>query len=64
MVEAYILSLIFAVSVGLYAYNNLRARRLILPILDILQSIPIVSFFSRGPGGGGVVGSGANQSDS
>lgn len=45
MVEAYILSLLFAVSVGVYAYNNLRARRLILPILDILQSIPIVSFF-------------------
>ena len=45
MVEAYILSLLFAVSVGVYAYNNLRDRRLILPILDILQSIPIVSFF-------------------
>ncbi len=45
MVEAYILSLVFAMSVGVYAYTNLRARRLILPILDILQSIPIVSFF-------------------
>ncbi|MGC8624062.1 MAG: ABC transporter permease subunit [Phycisphaerae bacterium] len=45
MIEAYVLSLVFAMSVGVYAYNNQRARQLILPILDILQSIPIVSFF-------------------
>ncbi len=44
-VSAYILSLVFAISVGIYAARNMRARKIILPILDILQSIPIVTFF-------------------
>ncbi len=45
MIVSYIASLLFAISVGVYAARNQRAERIILPILDILQSIPIVSFF-------------------
>lgn len=45
MILAYIVSLLFALSVGIYAARNRKAERIILPVLDILQSIPIVSFF-------------------
>ncbi len=45
MIAAYLLSLIFALVVGTYATRHPRAERIILPILDILQSIPIVTFF-------------------
>ncbi|NNM86478.1 MAG: ABC transporter permease subunit [Phycisphaerales bacterium] len=45
MVSAYILSLAFSISVGMYIARNEKARKIILPILDILQSIPIVTFF-------------------
>lgn len=41
---AYILSLIFALSYGWLASQNRSAERVLLPLLDILQSIPILSF--------------------
>ena len=45
MVSAYILSLAFALSVGIYAASRPKSARFIIPILDILQSVPIVTFF-------------------
>ncbi|MCL6556508.1 MAG: ABC transporter permease subunit [Burkholderiales bacterium] len=44
MLAAYGLSLLFAVSYGLYAAHNRRAERVLLPLLDVLQSVPILSF--------------------
>ena len=45
MFAAYVISLIFALSVGIYAARRPKSARIIIPILDILQSIPIVTFF-------------------
>ncbi|PYV44155.1 MAG: hypothetical protein DMG06_07560 [Acidobacteria bacterium] len=45
MLGAYILALIFSITVGYYAAVNLRARKWILPALDIFQSVPILAFF-------------------
>ena len=45
MLLAYILSLIFSILYGLYAATNKRAERILIPVLDILQSIPILGFF-------------------
>lgn len=44
MLAAYVLSLIFAIAYGRTAARSKRAERVMLPILDILQSIPILSF--------------------
>ncbi len=41
---AYALSLIFALVYGYVAAKNRRAERLMIPLLDILQSIPVLSF--------------------
>ena len=41
---AYFLSLLFSLLVGSWAYYDLRARRLLLPALDVLQSIPVLGF--------------------
>ncbi len=41
---AYILSLLFAVAYGYVAAKNRRAERVMIPLLDILQSIPVLSF--------------------
>ncbi len=41
---AYGLSLTFAVAYGYIAAHNARAERLMLPLLDILQSIPVLGF--------------------
>ncbi len=41
---AYVLSLLFALGYGWIAMQNQRAERILLPLLDILQSIPILSF--------------------
>jgi len=38
------LSLVFAVSYATWAYYDARARRVLLPLLDILQSIPVLGF--------------------
>ena len=41
---AYLLSLVFAVSYGYIAANTKRVEALMIAILDILQSIPVLSF--------------------
>ncbi len=41
---AMVFSLIFAVAYASWAYYDARARRVLLPILDILQSIPVLGF--------------------
>ncbi len=44
MLLAYLLSLVFTLAYGHIAATNRRAERIMIPILDILQSIPILSF--------------------
>src|SRR6202521_2346744 len=41
---AYVLSLLFALGYGLAAAKSVRAAKILLPLLDILQSIPVLSF--------------------
>jgi len=41
---AYVLSLLFALAYGLAAAKSERAAKILLPLLDILQSIPVLSF--------------------
>ncbi len=41
---AYVLSLGFAVGYGYVAANNAKAERFLIPLLDTLQSIPVLSF--------------------
>lgn len=43
MLAAYLLSLTFAITYG-YAAAYTRAERFLLPLLDLLQSIPVLSF--------------------
>ncbi|MGC9124608.1 MAG: ABC transporter permease subunit [Caldisericaceae bacterium] len=45
MVAAYILSLVFSIVYGLLAATSKRREAVMLPILDILQSVPILGFF-------------------
>ncbi len=45
MAVAYVLSLAFAISYGTAAAANKRAESVLLPILDVLQSVPILGFF-------------------
>src|SRR5438445_8094162 len=45
MVAAYLLALVFAVSYGYTAATNKRAAIIMLPVMDVLQSIPILGFF-------------------
>jgi len=45
MVVAYLLSLVFAIAYGHTAATNKRAAVVLLPLLDVLQSIPILGFF-------------------
>lgn len=44
MAAAYVLSLIFTLFYGRWAAYNVRAERLLMPLLDVLQSVPILSF--------------------
>jgi NitT/TauT family transport system permease protein len=41
---AYLLSLLFAISYGYIAAYNKRAEKVMIAVLDILQSIPVLSF--------------------
>jgi NitT/TauT family transport system permease protein len=45
MILALGLSIIFALAIGIWAARSKRAESIILPLLDILQSIPILGFF-------------------
>jgi NitT/TauT family transport system permease protein len=44
MAAAYTLSLLFSIVYGYTAAGSKRAERVLLPILDVLQSVPILSF--------------------
>ena len=44
MAAAYILSLVFTLVYGYLAGHKRRAERFLMPILDVLQSVPILSF--------------------
>jgi NitT/TauT family transport system permease protein len=44
MVIAYALSMLFALLYGYVAAYNRRAEMLLMPLLDVLQSVPILSF--------------------
>ncbi len=44
MLAAYLLSLIFSLAYGYYAARNRTAERVLMPLLDVLQSVPILSF--------------------
>ena len=41
---AYILSLIFTLVYGTIAAHNRRAEKVMIPALDVLQSIPVLGF--------------------
>src|SRR5262249_12911114 len=43
-IVAYVLSLGFTLVYGYWAAKSARAERLLIPILDILQSIPVLGF--------------------
>jgi len=45
MILALVLSILFALAVGIWAARSRRAESVILPLLDIFQSIPILGFF-------------------
>jgi ABC-type nitrate/sulfonate/bicarbonate transport system permease component len=45
MLAAFILSLAFSLAAGYWAATSPAARRVILPVLDILQAVPILGFF-------------------
>lgn len=45
MIAAYVVSLVLALLVGVAMARNRLLERLLLPVLDILQSIPILGFF-------------------
>jgi NitT/TauT family transport system permease protein len=44
ILTAYLISLIFAIAYGQFAAHNARAERILIPLLDTLQSIPVLSF--------------------
>ncbi|HZY70520.1 MAG TPA: ABC transporter permease subunit [Thermoplasmata archaeon] len=63
MLAAYALSLGFALGYGYYAATRRTGERVLIPILDILQSVPILGFFPVAlvvflhlPGAGPVIG--------
>ncbi len=45
MIVALIFSILFSLAVGITAARNHRAETVIIPLLDVLQSIPILGFF-------------------
>jgi NitT/TauT family transport system permease protein len=44
MAMAYIVSLLFAITYGYMAATSAKAERILIPLLDVLQSIPVLSF--------------------
>ena len=44
MLAAYCLSMVFSIAYGYAAARNRQAERWLMPLLDILQSVPILSF--------------------
>lgn len=45
MLIAFSISVAFAITFGIIAARNLKAEKILIPILDILQSVPILGFF-------------------
>ncbi|MGQ9718439.1 MAG: ABC transporter permease subunit [Nitrososphaerales archaeon] len=45
MLAAFLLSLTFAIPYGIIAARRARAEKILIPVLDVLQSIPILGFF-------------------
>ena len=45
MIIALVISILFSWAIGITAARNKKAERVILPLLDVLQSIPILGFF-------------------
>jgi NitT/TauT family transport system permease protein len=45
MLCAYVLALLFSITYGYFAATNRRAERVMMPLLDILQSVPVLGFF-------------------
>lgn len=45
MILALVLSILFALAVGIWAARSKKAESILLPLLDIFQSIPILGFF-------------------
>ena len=45
MLAAYAFSLVFAIIYGVAAGRSKRAERILIPILDVLQSVPVLGFF-------------------
>src|SRR5207245_7936768 len=44
MAAAYTLSLLFSLAYGYAAARNAAARKVLIPLLDVLQSVPILAF--------------------
>src|SRR5262245_53709226 len=44
MLAAYLLSLVFSLAYGYAAARNRTAEKVMMPLLDVLQSVPILSF--------------------
>ncbi len=44
MSAAYLLAVVFSLAYGYYAARNRTAEKVMLPLLDVLQSVPILSF--------------------
>jgi NitT/TauT family transport system permease protein len=45
MLVAYVLALAFSITYGYVAATSRRAERVMMPLLDVLQSIPVLGFF-------------------
>ncbi|MBI5224848.1 ABC transporter permease subunit [Candidatus Micrarchaeota archaeon] len=45
MLIAYLAALVFAILYGYYAATRLKTGKILVPVLDVLQSIPILGFF-------------------
>src|SRR3989441_2272629 len=45
MLIALALSILFSLAVGIFAARNKRAESVVIPLLDVFQSIPILGFF-------------------
>ncbi len=45
MLIALVLSILFSLAIGILAARNRRAEAIIIPVLDVFQSIPILGFF-------------------
>jgi NitT/TauT family transport system permease protein len=45
MTVAYVIALNYSIVYGLIAATNKRAERVLMPLLDILQSVPVLGFF-------------------